>query len=139
MAAGQALDDWKREAHFGGCRAVPLHLAGAGRSALHVLLPSGAGASAAVGRLEQQGPSLILLIPRAHFRPAVAETMVQMECDYVTPSYFREMEKEFQAGRLEVGAAWAGRGAGREARTAGARTPRTRGGGSPAALQVGAR
>jgi hypothetical protein len=28
----------------------------------------------------------------------VAETMVQMECDYVTPSFFRELEKEYQSG-----------------------------------------
>eukprot|EP00887_Chlorella_sp_A99_P004268 scaffold15.g4268.t1 len=43
VAAGNALEDWKKEAHY------------------------------------------------------VAETMVQMECDYVTPSYFREMEREFQS------------------------------------------
>jgi hypothetical protein len=28
---------------------------------------------------------------------AVAETMVQMEVDYVTPSFFRELEKQYQA------------------------------------------
>lgn len=29
---------------------------------------------------------------------AVAETMVQMECNYVTPSFFRELEQEYQSG-----------------------------------------
>ena len=39
-----------------------------------------------------------------------------MECDYVTPSYFREMEKEFQQGRLEVrGGGVGGSSAGRHA------------------------
>ncbi|EFN56232.1 hypothetical protein CHLNCDRAFT_57648 [Chlorella variabilis] len=28
----------------------------------------------------------------------VAETMVQMECNYVTPSFFRELEQEYQSG-----------------------------------------
>lgn len=37
-------------------------------------------------------------------RAAVAETMVQMECDYVTPSFFRELEKEYQSGLRRCGA-----------------------------------
>lgn len=35
----------------------------------------------------------------------VAETMVQMECDYVTPSFFRELEKEYQSGLMSDGGA----------------------------------
>ncbi|KAL4448267.1 hypothetical protein ABPG75_005486 [Micractinium tetrahymenae] len=35
----------------------------------------------------------------------VAETMVQMECDYVTPSFFRELEKEYQSGLMSEGGA----------------------------------
>lgn len=31
--------------------------------------------------------------------------MVQMECDYVTPSFFRELEKEYQSGLMSEGGA----------------------------------
>lgn len=31
--------------------------------------------------------------------------MVQMECDYVTPSFFRELEKEYQSGLMSDGGA----------------------------------
>lgn len=30
----------------------------------------------------------------------VAETMVQMECNYVTPSFFRDLEKDYQSGLM---------------------------------------
>ena len=43
----------------------------------------------------------------APFFPAVAEVMVQMECDYVTPSFFRELERAHQ---LEAAAAGSGTG-----------------------------
>ncbi len=33
----------------------------------------------------------------------VAETMVQMECDYVTPSFFRELEKQWQEAAVGGG------------------------------------
>ena len=33
----------------------------------------------------------------------VAEMMVQMECDYVTPSYFRDLEKRWQEENLGIG------------------------------------
>ena len=45
-------------------------------------------------------PALLPMLARA----AVAETMVQMECDYVTPSFFRELEKEYQSGLRRCGA-----------------------------------
>ena len=45
------------------------------------------------------------LIPPWPRRAAVAETMVQMECDYVTPSFFRELEKQYQAEQGMAGEA----------------------------------
>lgn len=42
--------------------------------------------------------------------PAVAETMVLMECDYVTPSFFRELEKEYQSGLHSEGGGLEGAG-----------------------------
>ena len=44
-------------------------------------------------------PPCLLSMPRA-----VAETMVQMECDYVTPSFFRELEKQYQLEQQAQGA-----------------------------------
>lgn len=52
--------------------------------------PAGPCRSAASGNHPKPAPRLLWL--------AVAETMVQMECDYVTPSFFRELEKEYQSG-----------------------------------------
>ena len=56
----------------------------------------------AAGRGRRGVATLLLLVAR--LTPcsmrlcAVAETMVMMECDYVTPSFFRELEKEYQSG-----------------------------------------
>ena len=115
-AANQALEEWRTEAHHGG-RARGWRSGGSVGGASG---ERGAAADAA-GRTTAASLWYIttggacgrsvwpLTLPAAHTprppRPAphpphaaVAETMVQMECSYVTPSYFREMEREYRSG-----------------------------------------
>ena len=99
QAANRALEEWREEAHKGG-RPAGWVLSGAGGAPMRRPCKGPCMRAAGTSPLQCRPPHR-LTCPAAAAAPlprAVAETMVQMECDYVTPSFFRELEKEYQSG-----------------------------------------